>query len=101
MTLTKAGWVGQLIEQSGLGRPDAKQLVNQMFAEISGSLETGEAVKLAGFGSFGVRDKKPRPGRNPKTGDGCLITARRVATFKAGHTLKASIEAAKPPGSRE
>ena len=101
MTLTKADWVSQIIAQSGLGRPDAKQLVNQVFEEISGSLETGEAVKLAGFGSFGVRYKKPRPGRNPKTGDGCGITARRVMTFKARHTLKASIEAARPPGSRE
>ena len=92
MTLTKADLVGHIIAQSGLDRPDAKQLVNQMFAEIKGSLETGEAVKLAGFGSFGLRDKKPRPGRNPRTGDGCLITARRVVTFKASHTLKASIE---------
>lgn len=62
MTLTKADWVGHIIEQSGLDRPDAKQLVNQMFEEISGSLETGEAVKLAGFGSFELRDKRPSRG---------------------------------------
>ncbi len=101
MTLTKADLVGQLIEQSGLSRPDAKGLVEQMFEEIRGSLETGEEVKLAGFGNFELRDKKPRPGRNPKTGDGHLIAARRVVTFKASHKLKESIEAAKPPGSRE
>ena len=63
MTLTKADLVGQLVGQSGLDRPDAKQLVNQMFEEIRGSLENGEEVKLAGFGNFELRDKKPRPGR--------------------------------------
>ena len=101
MTLTKADLVGQLVEQSGLDRTDAKHLVEQMFEEIRGSLEKGEAVKLAGFGNFELRDKKPRPGRNPKTGDDFLITARRVVTFKASHKLKALAEVAKPPGNRE
>jgi integration host factor subunit alpha len=101
MTLTKADLVGQLIEQSGMDRPDAKRLVDQMFEEIRGSLEKGEEVKLASFGNFELRDKRPRPGRNPKTGDDFLITARRVVTFKASNKLKESIEAAKPPGSRE
>jgi len=101
MTLTKADLVGRLIEQSGTDRPDAKRLVDQLFEEIRGSLEKGEEVKLAGFGNFELRDKKPRPGRNPKTGDDCLITARRVVTFKASNKLKELIEAANPPGSRE
>ena len=101
MTLTKADLVDQLVGQSGLGRPDAKQLVNQMFEEIRGSLEKGEEVKLAGFGNFELRDKKPRPGRNPKTGDDCLITARRVVAFKASHKLKELAEVAKPPGNRK
>jgi integration host factor subunit alpha len=101
MTLTKADLVDQLIGQSGLDRADAKQLVNQMFEEIRGSLEKGEAVKLAGFGNFELRDKRPRPGRNPKTGDDFLITARRVVTFKASNKLKEPIEVAEPPGSRE
>ena len=101
MTLTKADLVGQLIDQLGMDRPDAKRLVDQVFEEIRGSLEKGEEVKLAGFGNFELRDKKPRPGRNPKTGDDFLITARRVVTFTASHKLKESIEAAKPPGSSE
>ena len=58
-------------------------------------------MKLPGFGNFELRDKRPRPGRNPKTGDAYLVTARRVVTFKASHKLKGSIEAAKPPGGRE
>ncbi len=101
MTLTKADLVGRLVGQSGLDRTDAKQLVNQMFEEIRGSLEKGEEVKLPGFGNFDLRDKMPRPGRNPKTGDDCPITARRVVTFKASHKLKELIEAAKPHGDRE
>ena len=101
MTLTKADLVGKLIEQSGLDRLGAKRLVDQLFEEIRGSLEKGEAVKLSGFGNFELRDKRPRPGRNPKTGDDCLITARRVVTFKASHKLKALAEVAKPHGNRE
>ncbi len=101
MTLTKADLVGQLIEQSDMDRPDAKGLVGQLFEEIRGSLEKGEPVKLPGFGNFELRDKRPRPGRNPNTGDDCLITARRVVTFKASHKLKELTEVAKPPGSRE
>lgn len=101
MTLTKADLVGQLIEQSGMDRPDAKRLVDQMFEGIRGSLEKGEEVKLVGFGNFELRDKRPRPGRNPKTGDDVPVTARRVVTFKASNKLKESIETAKPPGSLE
>ena len=101
MTLTKADLVGRLIEQSDMDRPDAKGLVEQLFEEIRGSLEKGEPVKLPGFGNFELRDKRPRPGRNPKTGDGHLVAARRVVTFKASQRLKELVEAAKPPGGRE
>ena len=101
MTLTKADLVGRLVEQFSLGRADAKGLVGQVFAEIGRALEQGDAVKLAGFGTFELRDKPPRPGRNPKTGDDCLITVRRVVTFKASPKLKQSIEVAQPPGNRE
>ena len=85
MTLTKADLVDQLSGQSGLDRADAKQLVNQMFEEIRGSLENGEAVKLAGFGNFELRDKKPRPGHNPTTGEACPVTARRSLSSKMSH----------------
>jgi integration host factor subunit alpha len=92
MTLTKADLVDQLTDELSMDRPDAKCLVNQFFEEIRSSLENGEGVKLAGFGNFDLRDKKSRPGRNPKTGDDCPITARRVVTFKASNKLKESVE---------
>ncbi len=92
MTLTKAGLVDQLIEQLSIDKSDAKHLVEQFFEEIKSSLEKGEAVKLAGFGNFEPRDKKSRPGRNPKTGEEVPITARRVVTFKASLKLKEWVE---------
>ena len=56
------------------------------------SLENNEEVKLSGFGNFDIRDKKSRPGRNPKTGEEVAVTARRVVTFKPGQKLKARVD---------
>ena len=67
--------------------------VEQFFEEVRGSLEKGAQVKLSGFGNFNLRDKKQRPGRNPKTGENIPITARRVVTFRPGQKLKARVEA--------
>ena len=66
--------------------------MENFFEEIRHALETGECVKLSGFGNFNLRDKNQRPGRNPKTGEEIPITARRVVTFKAGHKLKSRVE---------
>ena len=63
------------------------------FEEIRVALETGDSVKLSGFGNFDLRDKNERPGRNPKTGEEIPITARRVVTFRPGQKLKARVEA--------
>jgi integration host factor subunit alpha len=63
------------------------------FEELRASLAVGEQVKLSGFGNFDLRDKKERPGRNPKTGEEIPITARRVVTFRPGQKLKARVEA--------
>ena len=71
----------------------AKELVELFFEEIRESLESNEQVKLSGFGNFDLRDKKQRPGRNPKTGEEIPITARRVVTFRPGQKLKARVEA--------
>jgi integration host factor subunit alpha len=62
------------------------------FEEIRASLENGRQVKLSGFGNFDLRDKKQRPGRNPKTGEEIPISARRVVTFRPGQKLKARVE---------
>lgn len=96
MTLTKADIVEAIIAQVGLARPDARQMVDDLFEEIRACLAAGEPVKLSGFGNFELRDKKERPGRNPKTGKEIPITARRVVSFKAGQKLKARVAESKP-----
>jgi len=93
MALTKADMVERLFAELGLNKRDAKELVDQFFEVIKVSLESGRSVKLSGFGNFDLRDKRQRPGRNPKTGEEIPITARRVVTFKAGQKLKATVEA--------
>lgn len=89
MALAKADIAKRLFEvMEELNKREAKYLVNEFFEAIRGTLERGEIVKLSGFGNFNLRDKKARPGRNPKTGESVLIQSRRVVTFHAGHKLK-------------
>jgi len=92
MALTKANLAEHLFNVLGLNKREAKELVELFFEEIRQSLENGEVVKLSGFGNFNLRDKKERPGRNPKTGEEIPISARRVVTFRAGHKLKSRVE---------
>jgi integration host factor subunit alpha len=92
LALTKADLADVLFEKVGLSKREAKEMVEHFFEEIRFSLENGESVKLSGFGNFDLRDKKERPGRNPKTGKEVAIQARRVVTFKAGQKLKAQVE---------
>ena len=80
--LTKAEMSERLFEELGLNKREAKEIVELFFEEIRASLESNENVKLSGFGNFDLRDKKERPGRNPKTGEEIPISARRVVTFK-------------------
>ena len=93
MALTKAEMVDYLFEQIGLTKLEAKDVVELFFEEIRVALEKGEQVKLSGFGNFDLREKKQRPGRNPKTGEEIPITARRVVTFRPGQKLKSRVEA--------
>jgi len=92
MALTKADFAAQLLDELGLSKPMAKDLVELFFEEIKATLEHAESVKMSGFGKFELRDKVARPGRNPKTGEEIPITARRVVTFKPGTILKAKID---------
>lgn len=82
-----------LFEEIGLNKREAKDMVEMFFEEIRGALENGEQVKLSGFGNFDLREKKQRPGRNPKTGEEMPISARRVVTFRPGQKLKMRVEA--------
>ena len=92
MTLTKADLADLLFEKVGLNKREAKDMVESFFEEVRMALENGDGVKLSGFGTFQLRDKPQRPGRNPKTGEEIPITARRVVTFHASQKLKAMVE---------
>lgn len=91
--LTKAEMAEHLYEALGVSKRSAKDLVELFFEEIRQALEQNEPVKLSGFGNFDLRDKRERPGRNPKTGEEIPISARRVVTFRPGQKLKARVEA--------
>ena len=93
MALTKADMAEKLYEELGLNKREAKELVEMFFEEVRAALESGDQVKLSGFGNFDLRNKNERPGRNPKTGEEIPITARRVVTFRPGQKLKARVEA--------
>jgi integration host factor subunit alpha len=75
-----------------ISRRQAKELIDAVLEEIVSTLVAGEDVKLRGFGNFAVRQKRERPGRNPKTGVVAPITARRVVTFKGSENLKVEID---------
>lgn len=91
--LTKAQMAEKLYEELGLNKREAREIVELFFEEIRAALESGRQVKLSGFGNFDLRDKKERPGRNPKTGEKIPISARRVVTFRPGQKLRAKVEA--------
>ena len=93
MALNKMKMAESLFNELGLSRTEAHELVESFFEEQAASLAVGKQVKLSGFGNFDLRDKKERPGRNPKTGEKVTIPARRVVTFRPGQKLKARVEA--------
>ncbi len=87
-TLTRADLADTINRKLGLSRSDSLNLVEGILGHICGALTKGENVKISGFGSFILRDKKERVGRNPKTGVEVPITPRRVMTFRASQLLK-------------
>ena len=82
-TITRSDFANRLRERFGLTTSDALKLVDIVFDEIRESLINGEEVKFAGFGSFKILTKAQRMGRNPKTGEPAVISARRVASFNS------------------
>ena len=93
MTITKDSLVEMVHNEVGLNKREAKELIECFFGQIKLSLENGNDIKLSGFGNFMLRNKSPRPGRNPKTGEEVTISQRRVVTFKSGLKLKSKLEA--------
>ncbi|OGT31482.1 MAG: integration host factor subunit alpha [Gammaproteobacteria bacterium RIFCSPHIGHO2_12_FULL_35_23] len=90
--LTKADLVEHLHQIMGLNKREAKDLIEIFFEQVAIALKTGKHVKISGFGNFELRDKRERPGRNPKTGEEVPVSARRVVTFKPSQKLKAKVE---------
>ncbi|WP_394727222.1 integration host factor subunit alpha [Altererythrobacter sp. GH1-8] len=87
-TLTRADLAETINRKMGLSRAESLELVEAVLNKMADALESGENVKISGFGSFILRDKRERVGRNPKTGVEVPITPRRVMTFRASQLLK-------------
>ncbi|MBF0420979.1 MAG: integration host factor subunit beta [Magnetococcales bacterium] len=95
--MTKSQLIKALALQKGLSAKDAEKAVNTVFDTISESLENGERVELRGFGSFGLKQRNPRDGRNPKTGESVAVEAKRVVFFKAGKELRERVDGLNDP----
>ena len=90
-TLTRADLAEAVVRKVGLPRNESQELVELVLSEISGSLARGEQVKLSSFGSFGIREKGERMGRNPKTGEEVPIMPRKVLVFRPSNIMKERI----------
>ncbi|MCP3676044.1 MAG: integration host factor subunit alpha [Deltaproteobacteria bacterium] len=95
MALTKANLAARLYGDIGLNKREARDIVEDLFEEIRAALESGRSgqpVKLFGFGNLDLRDINARLGRNPKTGEDAVISARRVVAFHPGAKLREQVE---------
>lgn len=90
-TMTKADLVERVYEQVGFSKKEAAQVVESVFETMKQTLETGDKIKISGFGSFLVREKEARRGRNPQTSESLVIPARRVLVFKPSQVLRAAL----------
>lgn len=90
--MTKADLVEKIFEKIGLSKKEAQEIIEILFDTMKLTFIEGESIKISGFGTFNVRQKKSRRGRNPKTGEDLEITPRRVITFRASNQLKSVME---------
>ena len=90
--MTKADLVDAVFSRVGFSKKESAQIVEHVFDTIKETLETGEMIKISGFGNFVVRDKRARIGRNPQTGEEIEISARRVLTFKPSQVLRNTLK---------
>lgn len=100
-TLTRADLTEAVFQAVGLSRHESAQMVEDLLDEVCAALSRGESVKLSSFGTFAVRQKAERMGRNPKTGDEVPIAPRRVLVFRPSHVLKAVINGETPEPETE
>ena len=92
-TITRADVAETIYEEIGLSRKDSNEILDMVLDEIVQELARGNDVKLSYFGTFSLRDKKARSGRNPKTGVEAVISSRRVISFKPSQTMRKIINA--------
>ena len=89
--MNKVELIAQIAEKSGLSKKDAEKALAAVIDTITEAVSNGDKVQLVGFGSFEVKQREPRVGRNPKTKEAIEIPATRVPVFKAGRALKDSV----------
>ena len=89
--MTKAEIVERVTEKTGFTKKESMEMVELLFDVMKSTLETGEKLKITGFGNFEVKQKADRRGRNPQTGEEITIEARKILTFKPSNMLKDSI----------
>ena len=92
-TVTRMDLAESVFREVGLSRHESAQMVESVLDHISNALVRGEQVKISSFGTFSVRDKNERIGRNPKTGEEVPITPRRVLSFRPSHLMKERVAA--------
>lgn len=86
--MNKTDLINEVAVKTGMTKKDTEKVVNALFDTVQGTLQTGEKVQLIGFGTFEVRQRQARKGRNPQTGQEISIPATKVPAFKAGKALK-------------
>lgn len=89
--MTKSDLITTVAESAGLTKKDTEKVVSGLLAAITNALVSGDKVQIVGFGTFEVRDRKEREGRNPSNGKPMIIPASRVPAFKAGKSLKDAV----------
>ncbi len=92
-TLTRMDLTEAVFREVGLSRNESSELVESVLQHMSDALVRGESVKISSFGTFSVRAKTARMGRNPKTGEEVPISPRRVLTFRPSHLMKERVAA--------
>ena len=100
-TVTRAQLGEAVYQEVGLSRNESGELVEAVLQEISDALIRGETVKISSFGSFSVRQKGQRIGRNPKTGEEVPIMPRKVLVFRASHVLKSRVDSGSPKAAED
>ncbi len=86
--MTKADLINVLIQEMGMSKKNAEVVVNTFLGSMIESLRNGKGIELRGFGSFRIRERKPRIGRNPQTGEKVKVPAKKIVYFKPGKELK-------------